>query len=986
MKTRPTTPQEIVAKNQSPNPVNNLQTPHHLIMKTPNQPLHRHTVIPTLAALIFVAAATAIPAQAAVRNFSVSSGNFNTPGSWSPAAVPVAGDTVFIGNITPGTNQVVDLDASTNTAFTCYVGLNAGAKGFLNVSNVGNLTVTGLYLGVNGNATGTVNQTGGVVNVLGELRINDGSTGSGTYNLSNGTLNVSSGVDMKVGYSGSGVGTFALSGTGALTASSMTIGAGSSLTDSGGTLSVTSITNNGTIAFSNAGVISRNSTISGTGVVTKSGAGQLILSGNNTYSGGTTINDGSIGVDHMNVFGSGNLTINKGALVMSTSGTFSKAFTLAGSGDSHNILRATASSVFTGNITSTAPSNSTFNVYSTVVNGNTTFQNNSISLGSEKMYVWKVGTTGKPDSDANVTNFDNVQLSTTNSFDVAGAKVRVLAGTTMNIGGNLTSPGNFSQFEMNGGNVAITGGIDFAPGSVAASGLAFNGGTLTTSYIYGAEFGSGANKLDTTFNGTTVVAAAESSDFLRVRLDGNTTNLYGTSAKLGNGGLILNTAGYNATISNSLADASGATGILTKQGNGTLTLNASNTYSGATSITAGRIQLTNGSGLGSTAAGTTVASGAQLLLNNVTVGNEALTISGTGLASGSSTAGAVRSLGNNTYQGKVTLAANATIFSGSGTSLTLDVASGDAVDLSNSTLTIDGAGTNRINDAIVGTGGITKVGSGTLTLSGNNNYSGATVIGLGTLQLGDGGTSGSLSSSSAITNNGTLAINRSDEMTISNNISGTGSFTKSGAGKLILSGTNTYTGLTTVSAGTLAVNGSVAGAMSVVSGATLQGSGTIGGNTTVSGNLNPGNSPGLLTFANSLTLDSTSATTTMEITGIGERGVAYDAVNVTNALTYGGTLILDFSGVLYTEGVYSFDLFDFGPSNPSSSFSSMSLAGIYGGSFTDNEGIWDLTDGDNNWSFNQADGILTFTVVPEPNVAMVAGSLALMAMLRRRRD
>jgi hypothetical protein len=172
--------------------------------------------------------------------------------------------------------------------------------------------------------------------------------------------------------------------------------------------------------------------------------------------------------------------------------------------------------------------------------------------------------------------------------------------------------------------------------------------------------------------------------------------------------------------------------------------------------------------------------------------------------------------------------------------------------------------------------------------------------------------------------------------------------------------------------------------MSVASGATLQGNGTISGATTVSGNLNPGNSPGLLTFSNSLTLEN-SSTTTMEITGIGTRGVAYDAVNVTNALTYGGTLILDFSGDLYTEGAYYFDLFNFGSN--SGSFSSMSLAGIYGGSFNNaGSGIWDLTDGDNNWSFNQGDGVLTFTVVPEPNVAMVAGSLMLMAMLRRRRD
>jgi autotransporter-associated beta strand protein len=232
----------------------------------------------------------------------------------------------------------------------------------------------------------------------------------------------------------------------------------------------------------------------------------------------------------------------------------------------------------------------------------------------------------------------------------------------------------------------------------------------------------------------------------------------------------------------------------------------------------------------------------------------------------------------------------------------------------------------------------------------------------------------------------TLTIEGAGTHTVSGAIVGTGGLTKIGSGTTTLSGTNTYSGLTTVSVGTLAVNGSVAGAMSVASGATLQGSGTISGNTTVSGNLKPGNSPGLLTFANSLTLDS-SAVTTMEITGAnssGTRGTTYDAVNVTNALTYGGTLALNFDTLFTQTGNYTFNLFDF--NSTSGSFGSVSLAGVYSGSFTNNSGIWGLTDGDNNWSFNQGDGVLTFTVVPEPNVAMVAGSLVLMAMLRRRRD
>ena len=378
-------------------------------------------------------------------------------------------------------------------------------------------------------------------------------------------------------------------------------------------------------------------------------------------------------------------------------------------------------------------------------------------------------------------------------------------------------------------------------------------------------------------------------------------------------------AGGNNTSTNSNVISGAAAGI-SKTGNGTQILSGNNTYAGNTTVSAGRLAVDNGNALGSTAAGTTVANGAQLYLNGVTVGNESLTISGTGLSDNTTSffAGAIRSANgtSNTLQGKVNLAADARIFTGTSTSLTVDVASGDAINLGAFNLNIDGAGTHTVNDAIVGTGGLVKTGSGITTLSG----------------------------------------------------------------------TNTYTGTTTVSAGTLAVNGSLAGGMTVASIATLQGSGTISGATTVSGNLKPGNSPGLLTFANSLTLDST-AVTTMEITGTnssGTRGVTYDAVDVASALTYGGTLALNFDTLFTQTGNYTFNLFDSG--STSGSFGSVSLAGVYSGSFTNNSGIWGLTQGDNTWSFKQSDGVLSFTVVPEPNVAMVAGSLVLMAMLRRRRD
>ena len=97
-------------------------------------------------------------------------------------------------------------------------------------------------------------------------------------------------------------------------------------------------------------------------------------------------------------------------------------------------------------------------------------------------------------------------------------------------------------------------------------------------------------------------------------------------------------------------------------------------------------------------------------------------------------------------------------------------------------------------------------------LTGNNTYTGGTTIAAGTLQLGDGGTTGSIVGD--VLNNGTLAVNRSDTFTFEGVISGTGAFEQIGTGTTILTADNTYTGGTTIVAGTLQLgNGGTTGAI-----------------------------------------------------------------------------------------------------------------------------------------------------------------------------
>jgi autotransporter-associated beta strand protein/predicted outer membrane repeat protein len=235
-------------------------------------------------------------------------------------------------------------------------------------------------------------------------------------------------------------------------------------------------------------------------------------------------------------------------------------------------------------------------------------------------------------------------------------------------------------------------------------------------------------------------------------------------------------------------------------------------------------------------------------------------------------------------------------------------------------------------------GGVTKRGAGTLTLSAGNAYGGNTTVEAGTLILANtnatvnstvvlnGGslsfstitnaTLGGLGGSQNFTlqNTGgtavTLAVgNNGANTTYSGAMSGTGSLNKIGGGTLILSGTNTYTGTTGVSSGTLRVNGAVgAGALGVAANATLGGSGSVNGAATIQngGHLAPGNSPGTLTFTNGLSLNGGAildlelgtASDLVRVSGgtLGTAGVTTINVTDSGGFGYGNYTLIDFTG------------------------------------------------------------------------------------------
>ena len=226
-----------------------------------------------------------------------------------------------------------------------------------------------------------------------------------------------------------------------------------------------------------------------------------------------------------------------------------------------------------------------------------------------------------------------------------------------------------------------------------------------------------------------------------------------------NGGFLLTINGAANTTANGTISG---TGGLTQSGTGTLTLSGPNSYSGATIVSSGVLNIRNSTGLGTTATGTTVSNNATLQLQGgINVGSEALNIRGSG-ASGQNGA-LVNVSGTNSYGGLITLAGATTFSSNSGT---LNLTNLGTITGATYGLTLGGAGNGSIS-SIIGTttGTLTKNGTGNWSLSGANTLTGSTTVNGGTLTLANSsGSTLGFTSSITVNSGATLLLGASNQI------------------------------------------------------------------------------------------------------------------------------------------------------------------------------------------------------------------------------
>ena len=567
-----------------------------------------------------------------------------------------------------------------------------------------------------------------------------------------------------------GANTLTLTGENTYTASTTVSGGTLQVGDGGTTGSIVdnvTLSNSAGIAFNRSDSLTFSASVTGTGSFTKLGAGTLTLSGSNGYTGATTVAGGVLALGSANALpAAGNITFTGGTLRYSAANTTDFAARIVSSTAAIGIDTAGQNVTFAGNLIAgnsgglTKTGNGTLTLSgSNTFTGAITVLGGTLGLNADKA-VPTSATAIVLDGGA-LLRVSTLTPTMLNSISIgsSGGEIRNAAGAQWTVSGSVAGGAGTGSLVLNSSSGEIifgsasstyTGGTRILAGSGIAvqADAAFGSGTISF------EGGS----LRTTSSGARVignpVAFTGDATFTTSQRDltfnGPATILGATRT------LTVSATTSLATYNGSIGDDGNALGF-TKAGVGTLALGGSNTYSGTTTLNAGTLRLNNADAL---------AGGGDV----------------------SFTGGTLQYTGSNTVD-------YASRFRSSTSSIRIDT--------NGQTVTWNGS-----VDATNG-GGLTKSGSGTLVLAGANTYTGTTTVSGGTLQIGGGGTSGSIAGTVALSSTAALIFNRSDSLTYSGAISGTGSLTKSGLGTLTLAGASTLANgsAITINGGALVLSG-----------------------------------------------------------------------------------------------------------------------------------------------------------------------------------
>ncbi|ECB8348122.1 fibronectin-binding autotransporter adhesin ShdA [Salmonella enterica subsp. enterica serovar Berta] len=335
----------------------------------------------------------------------------------------------------------------------------------------------------------------------------------------------------------------------------------------------------------------------------------------------------------------------------------------------------------------------------------------------------------------------------------------------------LSNTGNdYGDTEIDGGILAAKDAAALGTGDVTiaeSATLALSQGTLDNNVTGGGQIvKSGSDELivtgDNNYSGGTTITGGT--------LTADHADSLGTGAVANSGVLQVGEGELENTLSGS--------GSLVKTGTGELTLSGDNTYSGGTTITGGTLTADHADSLGSDDIDNSgVLQVGEGDLENTLSGSGSLVKTGTGELTLS---------GGNDYSGGTTII---------GGTLTADHADslGTGAVANSGVLQV---GEGELENTLSGSGSLVKTGTGELTLSGDNSYSGGTTIIGGTLTADHADSLGT----GAVANSGVLQVGEGE---LENTLSGSGSLVKTGTGELTLSGDNSYSGGTTIIGGTL---------------------------------------------------------------------------------------------------------------------------------------------------------------------------------------